>query len=279
MPQYQPRSPEPDGTGRSAAMTRHRYYSVRMRASRNDAHISGAEGIYEKNDVIRIVQEYSQRAFSHEKGRADEIFIKVEKLRERPRKIAALPVCTLNTGTPDAVKKAAVAILNSIGITERAVEEAFKALSKGITMRGAMLMDVEGVRLEPDLLRGVRVTRMGITGNASSVLAKNLKRLRLNNSAVQEALILSSKVNKHPAILGELCISDDPNYTTGYVASRRYGYIRLPHIKKRGIPRGGRAFFITGGEVKDLIKYLQKTPVLINKIKPCKGIIPVSELL
>ncbi len=270
MPQYRPRN---------AGMTRHRYYSVRMRASRDGAHISGAEGIYKKNDVIRIVQEYSRRAFLHEKGRADEIFIKVENLRERPRKITTLPVCTLNTRTPDAVKKAAVAILNSIGITERAVEEAFKSLTKGITMRGAMLMDVEGVRLEPDLLRGVRVTRMGITRNASSVLAKNLGRLRLNNSTVQEALILSSKVNKHPMILGELCISDDPNYTTGYVAARRYGYIRLPHIKKRGIPCGGRAFFITGRGVKDLIKYLQKTPVLINKIKPCKGMISLKEIL
>lgn len=270
MPQYQPRN---------AGMIRHRYYSVKMRAARDGAHISGAEGIYEKNDVIRIVQEYSQRAFSHEKGRADEIFIKVENLRERPRKIATLPVCTLNTRTPDTVKKAAVAILNSIGITEKAVEKAFKSLTKGITMRGAMLMDVEGVRLEPDLLRGVRVTQIGITRNASAVLAKNLGRLRLNNSTVQEALILSSKVNKHPMILGELCISDDPNYTTGYVAVRRYGYIRLPHIKKRGIPCGGRAFFITGGEVKTLIKYLQKTPVLINKIKPCNGIISLKEIL
>lgn len=270
MPQYRPRN---------AGIIRHRYYSVRMRASRDEAHISGAEGIYEKNDIIRIVQKYSQRAFSHEKGRADEIFIKVENLMERPRKIATLPVCTLNTRTPNAVKKAAVAILNSIGITEWAVEEAFKSLTKGITMRGAMLMDVEGVRLEPDLLRGVRVTRMGITRNASSVLAKNLGRLRLNNSTVQEALILSSKVNKHPMILGELCISDNPNYTTGYVAARRYGYIRLPHIKKRGILCGGRAFFITGGEVKDLIKYLQKTPVLINKIKPCKGMISLKEIL
>jgi 6-carboxyhexanoate--CoA ligase len=80
-------------------------------------------------------------------------------------------------------------------------------------------------------------------------------------------------------VLGELCISDDPNYTTGYVATRKHGYVRLPRIKKRGIPYGGRAFFITGGEIKELIRYLQKTPVMVNRIKPCRGVLTLNEVL
>ncbi|MCK5503680.1 MAG: hypothetical protein KAJ10_00855, partial [Thermodesulfovibrionia bacterium] len=111
---------------------------------------------------------------------------------------------------------------------ERSIEEAFRALEAGITMRGAMLMDIEGVRLEPDLLRGVRVTRMGIEKKASTELARKLGRLGLNNNTVKEAIILASKVHKYRMVLGELCISDDPNYTTGYIATRAYGYIRLP---------------------------------------------------
>jgi 6-carboxyhexanoate--CoA ligase len=267
------------GQSQKEIITRRRYYSIRMRAARGEFHISGAEGIFERKDVIKVVQEYAQRALSHEKGRADEISMKVEGIKEKPRKISTLPLCTLKSRNQDAVKKAVIKILTSIGITERAVEEVFKSLTMGITMRGAMLINVEGVRLEPDLLRGVRVTRMGITPNASSSLSKKLMSLGLNNNTVKEALILSSKVNKHPMVLGELCISDDPNYTIGYVASRRYGYIRLPHIKKRGVPYGGRAFFITGGEVKDLIKYLQKTPVIINKVKHCNGAIALKEIL
>ncbi len=253
-------------------------YSVRMRASKQGIHISGAEGIYDTNSVAKVIQSYTQRALKHEKGRADEINIISEELKEKPRKVSSLPLCTLNTRNPDYVKKTVLKILTSIGITERAVEEAFKSLNMGIIMRGAMLMDIEGVRLEPDLLRGVRVTRMGITKTASAVLSKKLGRLSLNNDTVKEALILASKAHKHKMILGEICISDDPNYTTGYIATRKYGYIRLPRIKKRGIPYGGRTFFITGGEVKDLIRYLQKTPVLINQIKPCKGIISINEL-
>jgi 6-carboxyhexanoate--CoA ligase len=250
-----------------------------MRSAKSGIHVSGAEGIYEKNDVLDIVQKYTYRALNHERGRSDEIRLTIEELKEPPKRISSLPLCTLNTRNPVNAKKAALKILSSVGITERAIEEAFKVLDMGITMRGAMLMDIEGVRLEPDLLRGVRVTRMGITKKAAADLSKRLRRLGLNNNTVKEALILASKVHKYRMVLGELCISDDPNYTTGYVATRAHGYIRLPRIKKRGVPYGGRAFFITGGEVKDLIKYLQQIPVLINKIKPCKGVVTLKEVL
>lgn len=255
------------------------FYSVRMRASRGSMHISGAEGIYDKDDVVTIVQEYTKRTFLHEKGRAEEIRIIVEELKEKPVKINSLPLYTLNTRNAEAAKKASSKVLSSVGITERAIEEAFKCLTIGITMRGAMLLDIEGVRLEPDLLRGVRVTRMGITKEASTELSMKLGKIGINNNTVKEALILVSKVHRHPMILGELCISDNPGYTTGYVATRAHGYIRLPRIKKKGIPYGGRAFFITGGEVKGLIKYLQTTPVLINKIEPCRGIISLKEII
>jgi 6-carboxyhexanoate--CoA ligase len=250
-----------------------------MRSAKNSAHISGAEGIYEKKEIGNVVKDYTQRAIVHEKGGADEIRLTVEELGQPPKRIASLPLATVNTRNPEAAMRASFKILTSVGITERAVEEAFRALNIGITMRGAMLMDIEGVRLEPDLLRGVRVTRMGIAKNASVDLARKLGRLALNNNTVKEALILASKVHKYRMVLGELCISDDPNYTTGYIATRTHGYIRLPRIKKRGVPYGGRAFFITGGEVKDLIKYLQHTPVMINEISTCQGNTKLKEIL
>lgn len=260
-------------------MPRIKYYSIRMRSIKTGEHVSGAEGIYEKDDIKKIVQQYTTRALTHEKGRADEIRLTVEELKEKVHRISTLPLSTINTGDPEAAKKAATKILSSVGITERAVEEAFKSLTAGITMRGAILMDIEGMRLEPDLLRGVRVTRMGITKKASADLSRKLSSHSLNNDTVKEALILASKVHKYRMVLGELCISDDPNYTTGYIATRAHGYIRLPRIKKRGIYYGGRAFFITGGEVKELIKSLQKEPVLINEIKPCSGTRKIKDIL
>ncbi len=256
-----------------------KYYSIRMRASKKGHHVSGAEGIYERSDISKRVQLYADRALFHEKGIADEISMIVEELKEKPLKAPTLPLCTLKTRNPDTVKKSVLKILTSVGITERAVEEAYKSFFSGIIMRGAMLMDIEGVRLEPDLLRGVRVTRMGITKGTAKNLSRMLSRIGLNNDTVKEALILASKAHRHPMLLGEICISDDPSYTTGYVVTRKYGYIRLPRIKKMGSPYGGRAFFITGGEVKDLIRYLQKTPVLINRVNACRGDISLKELL
>jgi 6-carboxyhexanoate--CoA ligase len=220
-----------------------------MRASKQGQHISGAEGIYDNDEVTNKVRMYTERALFHEKGKADDINIIVEELRESTIFVPSLNLCTLNTRTPDAVRKAVAKILTSVGITERAVDEAYK------------------------------LTRMRMTKNASKILSKKLSSIKLNNFAVKEALVLASKAHKHPMLLGELCISDDPSYTTGYVVTRKSGYVRLPRIKKRGIPYGGRAFFITGGEVKDLIKYLQKTPVLVNKIKNCSGIVSLKDLL
>lgn len=260
-------------------MSKHRYYSIRMKASRDGAHLSGAEGIYLKDEVVSIVKKYTQRSFLHEKGSAEEVRLIVEELKEDPVEIPSLSLCTLNTRNAEMAKKAAFRILSSVGIMERAIDEAFRSITAGITMRGAMLLEIEGVRLEPDLLRGVRVTRMGITKEASSSLSRKLGILDLNNNVVREAFILASKVHFSPMVLGELCISDDPAYTTGYVATRTHGYVRLPRIKKRGAPYGGRAFFITGGEVKDLIKYLQRTPILINRIKPCRGVMTLKEII
>ncbi|MCK5427135.1 MAG: 6-carboxyhexanoate--CoA ligase, partial [Thermodesulfovibrionia bacterium] len=95
-------------------MTKRRYYSVRMRASKEGVHISGAEGIYQRDEINKMLQKYSLRAFSHEKGRADEIFMKVEELKETPRNISTLSLSTLNTRSPQAVQKTAVEILTSV---------------------------------------------------------------------------------------------------------------------------------------------------------------------
>jgi len=255
------------------------YYSIRMRSEHEGVHISGAEGIYDRKDIPSVVRDYTKRALYHDRGISDNISIRVEELKIKPEKISSLPLSTARTRNADSAKMTAAKILTSAGITERAVREAIKAIEAGITVRGAMLMDIEGVRLEPDLMRGVRVTRMGISRRASSELSRKLGRLGLNNSTVKEALILASKVHKYPMVLGELCISDDPNYTTGYAATLTHGYVRLPRIKKRGSSSGGRAFFIAGGEVKELIRYLQRKPVMVDKIRACSGELNINEIL
>ena len=80
-------------------------------------------------------------------------------------------------------------------------------------MRGAIILDVNSLeRLEPDLKSGVRVTYMDY---------KKIKILKEYKMHFNEALVLATKVANAPGIVGELCISDDPNYTIGYVATKK----------------------------------------------------------
>jgi 6-carboxyhexanoate--CoA ligase len=137
-----------------------------------------------------------------------------------------------------------------------------------------------GTRLEPDKKRGVRASRLGITKTASKSLSMILSRHGINTDVVKEALVLASKVMAHRNVVAELCVSDDPDYTTGYVASKKYGYVRVPHIKKRGSRHGGRAFLIQeSADSEGIIHYLEETPVIVVNASACKGILPIDEIL
>jgi len=130
-------------------------------------------------------------------------------------------------------------------------------------MGGAMLLcAVTGQRLDTTGSRGVRVSRMDI-GN-EQVFITQLAEGGINNTHVREALVLASKVAAAPGMVAELCWSDDPEYTTGYVASAG-GYIRIPHCKPLGSLLGGRVFFVQPAtEVEGIIDYLQHQPVLVR---------------
>ena len=256
-----------------------RLYSVRMRAERGRAHISGAEGIFEENDIGRTVLAYVGRALRHSKGAPDTLKLKVELIRRPPAFISALPVFTLKTRGPADARKKAAGLLARAGVSGRAVKKAFGILSTG-GMRGAALIDSEGGgRLEPDKTRGVRASMLGISKGAMRRLTAALSQKNLDHPRVKDALVLASKVAAGPGIAAELCISDDPDYTTGYVAIPSLGYIRLPHIKKRGGLEGGRVFFMTKAvAAAHLIRYLEETPVMVGKISEIGDIITLHGL-
>jgi 6-carboxyhexanoate--CoA ligase len=248
--------------------------------SKKEIHISGAEGLYETSEIQRTVKRSVERALTHPKGKADKITITIEEIKRKPIEISSLPVSTLVCDTPSEAEQQIRHILFSLRISKKAVDAAFMAIKNG-GMRGAMVITVQkGVRFEPDKQRGVRASRLGITQTASKSLSLRLARQRINADVVKEALILASKVMAHRKIVAELCVSDDPDYTTGYVASKRYGYVRIPHIKKRGSRHGGRAFFIEeSADAGDIIRYLEETPVMVVNASQCKGILSIDEIL
>ena len=245
-----------------------------------EIHISGAEGLYEASEIQKTVKRAIERALTHPKGKADKITLTIEEIKRKPLEISSLPVSTLVCDTPSEAEHQILHILFSLEISKKAVDGAFMAIKNG-GMRGATIITAQkGTRLEPDKKRGVRASRLGITKTAGRSLAVKLSRHDINTAVVKEALILASKVMAHKNIVAELCVSDDPDYTTGYVASKKYGYVRIPHIKKQGNGSGGRAFFIQeSADAGDIIHYLEQTPVMVVNAAPCKGILSIDEIL
>jgi len=256
-------------------------YNLKMRAAQGGAHeqggkhISGAERIVSANELLYTVSQLVERAQNHERGYPDFININIESINiDAITEIASLPVYSLKSHDKKESYKLVYKILKIKGINEEIVQTAFKYLldgpaADGGNMRGAILMDINnGNRLEPDFNKGIRVTGMDYDPFVKEDLAYKLERLGLNNAHVREALCLASKVSSVPGIIAELCWSDDPSYTTGYVAVSGIGYIRLENMKDKGSEQGGRVFFLDPeiSTVEDVINSLEKETCLITRL-------------
>lgn len=246
-----------------------------------DIHISGAEGICFKREIQLTIQKYIDRAQTHPRGRPDRIVVSVERLKKTLQSITALPVTTIRCGSSARARQIIAMLLKSSGVSENAIITALSVLQSKESMRGASLvLASSGRRIEPDIQRGVRASRFGIARSAETVLAAQLDIIGINTQTVREALVLASKVASCRDVIAEVCISDDPDYTTGYVASANLGYIRIPHCKKKHDRRGGRIIILREDvDIRCVIQYLEKTPVIIKSIKPCSGEKTIDEIL
>lgn len=245
--------------------------SIRMRAEdRNGHHVCGAEGIYKPNQSSAMVEQFTRRALAHPKGPSDSITITIEKLKQSPLHISSLPVSTIPcTDTEESRAVIKKLLTTRCEISAQAVSRALRMIfnPRINPMRGAALMDAQsGRRLEPDRRRGVRASHLGITPRAQQTLSRRLSPLGIDTTTVREALILASKVASCEGVIAELCVSDNPDYTTGYVASPTLGYVRIMNIKQPGSAGGRVVFLRPHADIPAVMQYLQQTPVLINSI-------------
>jgi len=259
----------------------HNLYSVKMRAAQGGPHeaggrhISGAERIVPAAEVAAAAEMMARRAQEHERGQPDFINIKIESLSGmKIRELTSLPVYTLRAGNCGEGLHLARRVLELTGVDPEAARLAVNCLLEGPAacgrnMRGAVLMDVHtGCRLEADADRGVRVSYMDYHTSAAGELSIKLAGQGLDNEHVKEALCLATKVASITSIKAELCWSDDPGYTTGYVASARLGYVRISPLKEKGSDCGGRVFFIDSrsGRLMETVRQLEKEPCLITAL-------------
>ena len=241
------------------------YYSLKMRASqqvgegeqKHEQHISGAERIVGRDSVEAVCSAMVKRAMTHSKGDPDFINVKIEKVHESDIQILkALPVTRVDVESWQEGLEKAFGLIGdaAAGVREKLPE----LLRETFPMRGAMLYDIAtGVRLEPDHERGVRATYMDALHSSEVDGCKN---------HFNEAIVLATKVANAPGMVAEFCVSDDPNYVTGYVASKELGYVRIMKMKEMGDENGGRIFLFDSrkASAEECIEYLQKKKILVD---------------
>jgi len=237
--------------------------SVRMRASLKGRHVSGAERIIPEEDIPKTLLELMRRPKEY-----DFLKLTLERLEEVLEVDFSMPVSSHEFTNPTEGREFALRKLVDSGIPEGVARKGIELLSKGANpkggnMRGAVLLDVEtGERLEPSQERGVRTLR--VDWKDRSRVREELLRRGFTERTL-DALSIALK-NLYCGVLAELCWSDDPDYLTGYVSSRKLGYVRITPLKEEGDPLGGRVYFIRRENLEEVIGCLERKALLIRSL-------------
>ena len=209
-----------------------RLLSIRMRADLQEKHVSGAERIVREEELEEVIRELIKRPKVY-----DFMNISIEEVKDYEVVECNLPISSFSFRTVKEAREFAIQKLTQSGIREEVARKAVSLLSKGGNMRGAILMDVKtGERLERNQERGIRTVRFDWENRKE--VTEELLRQGYTLRTV-DALALACK-NLYCGVIAELCWSDDPDYVTGYVASKKLGYVRITPLKERGSPLGGR---------------------------------------
>ena len=251
-------------------------YSIKMRCSKGGPHeeggkhISGAERILREDEVEQELINVYRRAITHERGKPDFINLKIEEIDED--EIIYKKRLKINQHHVDSKEEGlnlAKELLKENSVSEESAEKGIQSiLDLEDSIHGAMLIDKDsGERLDDKGIRGVRVT--GIASADITKYKESLKNDGREGLHLEEALILASKIASCKGIVAELCWSDDPSYVIGYIGTKE-NYERIPILKDKGNPVGGRVFFVDTNQLNDdytlddLIAYLEKQIVLIE---------------
>ncbi|MDN5188446.1 6-carboxyhexanoate--CoA ligase [Staphylococcus aureus] len=221
-------------------------YSIKMRSSNQDVHISGAETICEFDKIEQTVQRFYNKGFFHENGQPDFLNIKIQKIMEPIQQIKALQIIEDD-------KANLQHLTQECGVTEQALNQGMTYIKNETVYTGAIILSaISGKCLDSFGQRGIRATHFSF---------EDINNKGDLNERVTDALAIASCINAHPYVKGELCVSDDLTYTTGYFASAKIGYHRLFDIKTVNTRYGGRIIFVDDCiDLNHYISFLESTP-------------------
>lgn len=217
-----------------------------MRASNQQIHISGAETICEFENLEKTIKKYFNKGFYHENGSIDFLNLKIEKITKPIQNLEPLTIIqNQNASMED--------LANNSGVSDKALKNGFKYIENDISYTGAIVLSAKtGERLDSTENRGIRVTNFAF---------KDRNKINDISERVKDALSIATCINSFNNVKGELCVSDDLNYTTGYYASPTLGYNRIFNIKKKNTRQGGRIIFVDEKiDLNNYIVFLEEIP-------------------
>lgn len=243
-------------------------FSLKMRASKEGVHVSGAERIVNEDKLEKIAGNLIKRALGHENGTPDFINLKIEKINEEITYLKHVPIELMISNDKENSRDISRNILRKeletyflknnkdLDKLDSLIDSAFEIIDKG-NMRGAAVLDLDGNRLEGDISKGIRVKNIDTSEELKNEILKNSK---LTDRTIDAIAIATKVVNF--GVIAELCTSDNFSYTTGYVATKS-GYFRIPNLKSEG-DFGGRVFFVeSSNNISEVFEKLEKTPVIV----------------
>lgn len=242
-------------------------YSIKIRTSLEEKHISGAERTVSKEKIPEVIKALLERQNHKE---FDFSNIKIEKIFKKPiisKKSLKVEIYEFEN-YKEALNFALSTITKKTNIPIETAKNYINLLYTGASpdrnnMRGAMVINENGERLEKDKFRGVRTVLVDFV-NRDEITKKLLKKGYTERTV--DALALATKNLNYKNIIAEFCISDDEDYTTGYLAIDGI-YIRLKPLKPYGLNKGGRIYFVKNNtDINELYNYLEKIPILIEDI-------------
>ncbi|EKU48229.1 6-carboxyhexanoate--CoA ligase [Staphylococcus massiliensis] len=230
-------------------------YSIKMRANKDATHISGGETLCSKEQVDQELTALFKKGFQHSNGDADFLNIKVERVATTPVDIPCLHIVDHQV--------ALETLASDHAISAKALETGLAYLHNNTIYRGAIILDKEtGERLDNSGSKGIRVTTFGVSDDLK--LELSMRYASFMSKRIKEALSLTSCINFSDQVAGELCISDDLNYTTGYFASKTHHYNRLHQVKPENTRVGGRIIFVDHDiDIERYIEFLSNTPKMV----------------
>ncbi len=242
-------------------------YSIKARASFKGKHLSGAERIVKESEIETVLEEIYKKV---RRKNPDSINIKVENIKEEPFLVdKTLPLKNLSFSNYMEANEKAVEILHiETGISKNILWKLIEEVHTGAApnkenMRGAMIVNQRGERIELDRYRGIRTTTVDFL-DRKKVLEKLLKNGYTERTL--DALALTTKNLIYPDMIAEYCISDEADYTVGYVSTKNF-YYRFSPLKEKGNTKGGRIYFVKNSiDIQKFYNFLQKKPVLIRDV-------------